>query len=96
MTNKELRKKCINTIKIAMEVSSSYKAETLANIAFDALHDDNMAVVPYLPTPEMLAVAWRVLNPCNEKCIEKYGLGPAVKEAWQAMVIVGDLTRVKE
>jgi hypothetical protein len=47
-------------------------------------------------TPKMIATAWQVLNPCGENCIEKYGTGPSVKEAYRAMSAAGDLTNAPE
>lgn len=38
------------------------------------------------PTPKMIAATWKALNPCGENCIEKWGTGPAVREAYQAMI----------
>lgn len=64
--------------------------------AIYALPKAGARVVPIEATPEMIAAAWRVLNSCGENCLEKYGTGPAVREAYVAMSAAGDLTNPTE
>ena len=64
--------------------------------ALDALPSAGARVVPAEATEEMIAAAWKVLNPCGENCIDKFGTGPAVREAYAAMAAAGDLTKPPE
>ena len=56
------------------------------------LADHGLAVVPSEATPKILANGWAAINEGRSRPVDM-APGPALREAWPAMVAAGDMAR---